>query len=970
MLSKKPSLFVLMLLIISIQLSAQLNLTPVSKINTKCDGFGCEYFGPSILINEVMIKPSSGNGSIFGNGQGASGQAGEWIELYNPDLCKSIDISCYFLGNNAPDQIGSTNGNYGGGFELPAGTIVPPRGFCIVRGVNAPAVPAALLVQNGGSTVEVIVSNNNSVCIGGGLRLWFPDSGGWFAFYNRFGVPQDAISWNNNNSGPNSPCNPAGNCPFTGTLPSYDLIPAIRKTYIYNNQPPTGQSIRRLPDGGNWAINSGGTGTYGTCNAACAPTPLITCNGKAYVGVTGGVPPYTYLWDDGQGQTNDTAMGLCDGTYCVTVQDANGLAGTACVIVQDYKPAVSAIASLPAMCQFEAPVLLTSGSPAGGTYSGTGVSGNSFNPTIAGAGTHIITYTWANADSCRNSAITTVLVYSAPTVTLGAIPSLCINSPATALTQGFPPGGTYTGTGVSGNSFSPALTGQGTFTITYHYSSPGGCTDSATNTITVNVDPSVVFAPLTGVCLDAPAYTLTGGSPAGGTYSGQDVSSGKFFAASAGVGVHTITYYYVDANNCAGSAIQTIEVYALPFVSLAPIPDICNNAPAFALSGGSPAGGTYSGSVVSGGMFDPQLVGSGLFTITYTVTDVHGCRNDSAQRFHVLALPTVTLSPFPDVCIDALPITLSNGSPAGGTYSGSGVSGGIFSPLVAGPGDITIHYVYEDAIGCGNDTTAVIKVNPLPQTFVVSGGGYYCQGADFLTVSLDGSEPGIEYLLSVDGHALNPAEAGTGSPLDFAALQDSGVYTIHATNILTGCNAQMSGFATIYRIYMPSVELGDTLYICNAAGMILDAGDFKDTLIYQWNDGSSERFFTVTTTGMILVKVIKGQCYSADSVQVEDCNELSVGNVFTPNGDAQNERFLPEITAGDILKYSIDIFNRWGKMVYQSENVKEGWDGTLFNKGSDCAEGVYFYIIKYLPDQSFPSPSVERKLSGQVTLMR
>ena len=61
---------------------------------------------------------------------------------------------------------------------MPAGTIVPARGFVVVRGINAPAVPANLLLANGGRTVEVIVNTGNSVCIGGGFRLWFPDSGG------------------------------------------------------------------------------------------------------------------------------------------------------------------------------------------------------------------------------------------------------------------------------------------------------------------------------------------------------------------------------------------------------------------------------------------------------------------------------------------------------------------------------------------------------------------------------------------------------------------------------------------------------------------------------------------------------------------------------------------------------------------------------------------------------------------------
>ncbi|WP_148235403.1 lamin tail domain-containing protein [Fluviicola taffensis] len=124
---------------------SQLSATSSSQLNTNCNGTDCNYSGPTILINELMISPFDNDGSISGNG-GVSAGRGEWIELYNPNLCESIDISCYYLGNNTPE------GN--GGFVIPAGTIVPPSGFCMIRGGNVPAVPANLLVQNGGKFAQ------------------------------------------------------------------------------------------------------------------------------------------------------------------------------------------------------------------------------------------------------------------------------------------------------------------------------------------------------------------------------------------------------------------------------------------------------------------------------------------------------------------------------------------------------------------------------------------------------------------------------------------------------------------------------------------------------------------------------------------------------------------------------------------------------------------------------------------------
>src|SRR5690606_19156274 len=64
-------------------------------------------------------------------------------------------------------------------FRSPPGTVVPPAGFVLIRGINASPVPAELLVENGGNTIELVVTGSG-VCVGGGTRLWFPNAGGWF----------------------------------------------------------------------------------------------------------------------------------------------------------------------------------------------------------------------------------------------------------------------------------------------------------------------------------------------------------------------------------------------------------------------------------------------------------------------------------------------------------------------------------------------------------------------------------------------------------------------------------------------------------------------------------------------------------------------------------------------------------------------------------------------------------------------
>jgi hypothetical protein len=74
------------------------------------------------------------------------------------------------------------------------------------------------------------------------------------------------------------------------------------------------------------------------------------------------------------------------------------------------------------------------------------------------------------------------------------------------------------------------------------------------------VIPTVTFAPLNDVCINTPAFTLTGGSPSGGTYSGTGVVSNVFDPSVAGFGAFTIDYTFTDANGCFASSQQPITV--------------------------------------------------------------------------------------------------------------------------------------------------------------------------------------------------------------------------------------------------------------------------------------------------------------------------------------------------------------------------------------------------------------------------
>ncbi|MCK5079137.1 MAG: PKD domain-containing protein, partial [Bacteroidales bacterium] len=113
----------------------------------------------------------------------------------------------------------------------------------------------------------------------------------------------------------------------------------------------------------------------------------------------------------------------------------------------------------------------------------------------------------------------------------------------------------------TGNTFASGQTNPGVYTY-YITQTVGGC-ESPANTIilTIYALPVVGLAPFNAVCIDEPAFVLTGGSPAEGIYSGTGVDPDGFFdPAAAGPGIHDITYTFTDANGCSNDTVQPISV--------------------------------------------------------------------------------------------------------------------------------------------------------------------------------------------------------------------------------------------------------------------------------------------------------------------------------------------------------------------------------------------------------------------------
>ncbi len=148
--------------------------------------------------------------------------------------------------------------------------------------------------------------------------------------------------------------------------------------------------------------------------------------------------------------------------------------------------------------------------------------------------------------------------------------------------------------------------------------------------------PSVFFSSLgfaDTVCKSPATYTLSGGAPAGGVYGGPHVTGNLFHADTAGV--FTLTYRYTDSTGCPNTASHTVHVDSpvVSFASLGFKDTLCASAVGHTLSGGSPAGGIYSGPKVNAGIFHADSIG--VFTLTYTYTDQAHCSASASHVVHV-----------------------------------------------------------------------------------------------------------------------------------------------------------------------------------------------------------------------------------------------------------------------------------------------------------------------------------------------
>jgi gliding motility-associated-like protein len=160
----------------------------------------------------------------------------------------------------------------------------------------------------------------------------------------------------------------------------------------------------------------------------------------------------------------------------------------------------------------------------------------------------------------------------------------------------------------------------------------------------------------------------------------------------------------------------------------------------------------------------------------------------------------------------------------------------------------------------------------------------------------------------------------------------------------------------------PVVSLGTDTSVCRYKPVILNTGSSTfDT--YLWSTGETTPSILVNKTGTYYLTVTKFSCEASDTIQVlpGDC-EINIPSAFTPNNDNLNDLF--GVIDNAALKYfSMQVYNKWGELVFSSNDITNKWDGKF--RGKDQPVGAYIWMLNYVNSKGY-----KRYEQGTVMLVR
>ncbi len=411
----------------------------------------------------------------------------------------------------------------------------------------------------------------------------------------------------------------------------------------------------------------------------------------------------------------------------------------------------------------------------------------------------------------------------------------------------------------------------------------------------------------------------------------------------------------------AGVYICTVETFD-PSVNLVVNGDFSQGATGFT-SGYIPGTGGSFGLLSSEGQYAVASSGSATHTNFPPCTDHTGggnmmVVNGAATAGVSIWCQTITVTPGTNYAFSAWLSTMVVSNPAVLQFT---INGEVLGAPFTAPSTSCTWDQFSEVWNAGTNTTAQICITN--QNTQTSGNDFaldditfspFCTYTDtvevFVTaypepelgpdqvicgggsVVLDATTPTVDTYIWNDGLATGPQ----------LTVTTSGAYWV---NVFAGaCFGRDSVNVTF--IPQPVVDLGPDISACN--GDTVTIAPFAQDADYLWHDGSTGSAYSTTTSELVWLQISQGPCIASDTVLVtiDPCTAVvEMPNVFTPNGDGQNDQFQPIVLEG-ITSLLLSIYNRWGQLVYESKGPRFAWDGRT-GAGQVVSDGVYYWTLTY-----------------------
>lgn len=717
----------------------------------------------------------------------------------------------------------------------------------------------------------------------------------------------------------------------------------------------------------------------------------------------GGTAPFYYKWwCDNPGQCGLSSPAVSNPivnptdttTYFVQITDKNGCTSEIDGIQVNVKRLPIADAGPDeAICegglgtQLGCTILNPVEAPGPYTYQwipSTGLSDPTLvNPYANPDTTTIYTVVVGSANGCTSDNTTldtlstvTIFVKERPEVEAGPDMDVCLGDTAMLLGFATEAGPDYTyvwtpSTGLSDSSNKAPMVSPPRTTTYFFVAWSNGCPSEADST-TVNVrtlptsDPGLAYEICAG---DTIPFSGVAGGDSTATYAFQwspaiglsDPNASKPLAFP----IQTTTYELtaVSSFGCEGVVSDvTVTVNPTPIADAGPDTTLCRGEELQLLGSHTILGGTPQGPVfyewinddALSGKFIPDPIASPLQTIAYEMKVSSGsCSTTDVVTVTVINAVEVTVSADTTrFCSgDSVRLTAVGGQGnANFTWSPTiGLENPLGASTLAAPLADQVYKVVVEELGCKGEDSVRLTVNPTP-------------AAEFFTTLSEGCEDLEIAFFQQSPDAVNYIwDFGDGSPLSNEAdpshlFTEPGVYPVTLTAIgVGGCTAiseaqpiiVYGGLTAAFRstpgedtaLYVPLANVRFFAQEPGASSWFWDFGDGGSSS----EENPSYVFRQAGSFPVTLTVTDEAGCVSDTTIiyQILDPN-LQVPNVFTPNGDGIQDLYLIRYQGAE--PFQLEIYDRWGRPMFASNQPDQGWNGEHPN-GGQASEGVYFYSL-------------------------